>query len=92
MKMVMIQDSNTPTAYEKPLRISGDQMKCSRAKELVMELLASKDDGMVSDFMVSTLEFKAVDSLLLATVECQKWLLTYGLCMLIAPSDIQQSL
>ncbi|XP_052221959.1 far upstream element-binding protein 1-like isoform X3 [Dreissena polymorpha] len=46
VKMVMIQDSNTPTAYEKPLRISGDQMKCQQAKEMVMELLASKDDGM----------------------------------------------
>ena len=61
MKMVIL-DSKTPIDYEKPLRISGDQMKCSRAKELVMKLLASKDDGMVSDFMVSTLEFKTVDS------------------------------
>lgn len=43
--MVMIQDSNTPTAYEKPLKISGDPMKCQRAKEMVMELLASKDDN-----------------------------------------------
>lgn len=46
VKMVMIQDNNTPSAFEKPLRITGDQMKCQRAKEMVMELLASKDDNM----------------------------------------------
>ena len=41
--MVMIQDSNVPTAFEKPLRVTGDAMKCQRAKEMIMELLAEKD-------------------------------------------------
>ncbi|XP_041369415.1 far upstream element-binding protein 1-like isoform X2 [Gigantopelta aegis] len=43
VKMVMIQDSNSPTAHDKPLRITGDHMKCQRAKEMVMELMAEKD-------------------------------------------------
>ena len=41
--MVMIQDSNSPTAHDKPLRISGDPQRCQRAKEMVLELLAEKD-------------------------------------------------
>lgn len=41
--MVMIQDSNVPTAVEKPLRISGDPQKCQRAKEMVLDLLAEKE-------------------------------------------------
>ncbi len=28
VKMVMIQDSNQPTSMDKPLRISGEAMKC----------------------------------------------------------------
>jgi len=48
--MVMIQDSNTPSSYEKPLRITGDPMKCARAKEMVMDLLASKDDNVPGGF------------------------------------------
>ncbi|GFN90241.1 far upstream element-binding protein 3 [Plakobranchus ocellatus] len=43
VKMVMIQDSNAPTAHDKPLRITGDIHKCQRAKELVMNLLTEKD-------------------------------------------------
>ena len=39
----MIQDSNSPTAHDKPLRISGDPQRCQRAKEMVLELLAEKD-------------------------------------------------
>ena len=42
--MVMIQDSNTPTACEKALRITGDQARCVRAKEMVLELLAEKEN------------------------------------------------
>ena len=41
--MVMIQDSNVPTAVEKPLRISGDAVKCQRAREMVMDLLTEKE-------------------------------------------------
>lgn len=44
VKMVMIQDSNSPTAHDKPLRISGEPSKCQRAKEMVLELLAEKDN------------------------------------------------
>ena len=29
VKMVMIQDTNIPSSMEKPLRISGDPMKCA---------------------------------------------------------------
>ncbi|XP_025113716.1 far upstream element-binding protein 1-like isoform X3 [Pomacea canaliculata] len=43
VKMVMIQDSNAPTASDKPLRITGEPSKCQRAKEMVLELLAEKD-------------------------------------------------
>jgi far upstream element-binding protein len=43
VKMVMIQDSNAPTAQDKPLRISGEPQKCQRAKEMVLDLLAEKD-------------------------------------------------
>ncbi|XP_022327335.2 far upstream element-binding protein 1-like isoform X4 [Crassostrea virginica] len=43
VKMVMIQDSNIPSANEKPLRISGDPQKCQRAKEMVLDLLAEKE-------------------------------------------------
>ncbi|KAJ8300888.1 hypothetical protein KUTeg_022407 [Tegillarca granosa] len=43
VKMVMIQDSNIPSANEKPLRISGEPTKCQRAKEMVMDLLAEKE-------------------------------------------------
>ncbi|KAK7095570.1 hypothetical protein V1264_006955 [Littorina saxatilis] len=43
VKMVMIQDSNAPTAQDKPLRITGEPGKCQRAKEMVLELLAEKD-------------------------------------------------
>lgn len=42
--MVMIQDSNAPSAHDKPLRITGDPMKCQRAKEMVLDLLAEKDN------------------------------------------------
>jgi hypothetical protein len=58
--MVMIQDSNVPTAFDKPLRITGDQMKCQRAKEMVMELLASKDNDMVGFDMVCMIDFNLV--------------------------------
>lgn len=43
VKMVMIQDNNTPSTHDKPLRISGDHMKCQRAKEMVLSMLAEKD-------------------------------------------------
>ncbi|BFZ20521.1 hypothetical protein BsWGS_23560 [Bradybaena similaris] len=43
VKMVMIQDSNAPSAHDKPLRITGELAKCQRAKELVLELMAEKD-------------------------------------------------
>ncbi|KAK0046017.1 far upstream element-binding protein 2-like isoform X2 [Biomphalaria pfeifferi] len=43
VKMVMIQDSNAPSAQDKPLRISGEPSKCQRAKEMVLDLLAEKD-------------------------------------------------
>ncbi|GFS26239.1 far upstream element-binding protein 1 [Elysia marginata] len=46
VKMIMIQDSNAPTAHDKPLRISGDPIKCQRAKDMVMELLADNKEGM----------------------------------------------
>jgi len=46
--MIIIQDSNSPTNYEKPLRITGDPRNCQRAREMVMELLAEKDNMMVS--------------------------------------------
>ncbi|CAC5392171.1 FUBP [Mytilus coruscus] len=39
VKMVMIQDSNIQTYYEKPLIITGDPQNCQRAKEMVMNLL-----------------------------------------------------
>uniref|UniRef100_A0A0B6ZGD1 K Homology domain-containing protein n=3 Tax=Arion vulgaris TaxID=1028688 RepID=A0A0B6ZGD1_9EUPU len=43
VKMVMIQDSNAPSAHDKPLRITGEPSKCQRAKEMVLDLLAEKD-------------------------------------------------
>lgn len=43
VKMVMIQDSNQPTAHDKPLRISGDPMKCQQAKDIILDLIADKD-------------------------------------------------
>lgn len=43
VKMVMIQDSNIPSHQDKPLRITGSMHSCSRAKELVMDLIAEKD-------------------------------------------------
>jgi far upstream element-binding protein len=43
VKMVMIQDSNQPTHHDKPLRITGEAMRCQRAKEMVLDLLAEKD-------------------------------------------------
>jgi hypothetical protein len=55
VKMVMIQDSNTPTAFDKPLRITGDQMKCQRAKEIVLELNASNDDMVTASHTVQNL-------------------------------------
>ena len=50
--MVMIQDSNQPTAHDKPLRISGDPMKCQQAKDLILDLIADKDgmDSFNNDF------------------------------------------
>lgn len=46
VRMVIIQESNSPTNYDKPLRITGDRASCQRAKEMVLELLAEKDGQM----------------------------------------------
>lgn len=43
VRMVIIQESNSPTNYDKPLRITGDRTSCQKAKEMVLELLAEKD-------------------------------------------------
>ncbi|ESO06280.1 hypothetical protein HELRODRAFT_188314 [Helobdella robusta] len=43
VKMVIIQENNSPTTYDKPLRITGDRLSCQRAKEKVLSLLAEKD-------------------------------------------------
>lgn len=43
VRMVIIQESNSPTNYDKPLRITGDRASCQKAKEMVLELLAEKD-------------------------------------------------
>jgi len=43
VKMVMIQDSNQPTHYDKPLRITGESNKCKMARDMVMELISDKD-------------------------------------------------
>lgn len=43
VKMVMIQESNVPTADDKPLRITGDPQRCSQAMEAVRKLMADKD-------------------------------------------------
>lgn len=44
VKMVMIQDSNQPTSFDKPLRITGDLDKCQMARDMVMELINDKED------------------------------------------------
>lgn len=43
VKMVMVQDGPMASAPEKPLRIMGDPMKVQRARDMVLDLLASKD-------------------------------------------------
>lgn len=43
VRMVVIQENNSPTNYDKPLRITGDRASCQKAKEMVMQLLAEKD-------------------------------------------------
>jgi far upstream element-binding protein len=43
VKMVMIQETNAPTAQDKPLRITGDPNKVRMAKEMVFDLLAEKE-------------------------------------------------
>jgi far upstream element-binding protein len=43
VKMVMIQDSNIPSSAEKPLRITGEPMRCQRAKEMVLDLITEKE-------------------------------------------------
>ncbi|KAJ6223338.1 hypothetical protein RDWZM_001883 [Blomia tropicalis] len=43
VRMVFNQDSNEPTAHEKPLRISGPPDKVDYAKQLVVDLLTEKD-------------------------------------------------
>lgn len=54
VRMVIIQESNSPTNYDKPLRITGDRASCQKAKEMVLELLAEKDIqmGNFGDFAV----------------------------------------
>lgn len=42
--MTIIQDSNAATTVDKPLRIMGDPQSCEHAKQLVEELLSSRDD------------------------------------------------
>ena len=46
--MVMIQDSNAPTAVDKPLRITGEPSRVAQAKEMVFDLLAEKEALAVS--------------------------------------------
>lgn len=45
MRMTVVQEDNQSTQFEKPLRIIGEQSKCEYAKQLVDELLASRDDN-----------------------------------------------
>lgn len=42
-KMVLIQETNTPTNDDKPLRITGDASSVEKAKDMVIQLLANKD-------------------------------------------------
>jgi len=46
VKMVLIQETNQPTAHEKLLRIIGESQKCQLAKDMVMDLIAGKPDDM----------------------------------------------
>ncbi|ESO85943.1 hypothetical protein LOTGIDRAFT_130231, partial [Lottia gigantea] len=43
VKMIMIQDSTSPSSGEKPLRISGSMDKCQNAKEAILQLIQDKD-------------------------------------------------
>lgn len=46
--MVMIQESNAPTAVDKPLRITGEPARVAQAKEMVFDLLAEKESQAAS--------------------------------------------
>ncbi|XP_028407680.1 far upstream element-binding protein 3-like [Dendronephthya gigantea] len=54
-KMVMVQDGPWLSAPEKPLRITGEQSRCQRGKDLVLDLLTEKELEQIqqkgSDFM-----------------------------------------
>ncbi|CAE1318328.1 FUBP [Acanthosepion pharaonis] len=50
VKMVMIQDSNLPSAHDKPLRITGETSRCARARDMVMQLLADKDGTVTNEY------------------------------------------
>lgn len=39
VKLVVVQDSNTPSGSDKPLRITGESGKVQRCKEAVMEII-----------------------------------------------------
>lgn len=45
VKMVIIQESNSPSNFDKPLRITGERVNCIKAKEKVLSLLAEKEGG-----------------------------------------------
>jgi far upstream element-binding protein len=44
VKLVVVQEANTPLNADKPLRITGDRDGVKRAKEAVLELLAPPQD------------------------------------------------
>ena len=44
VKMVMIQDNNTPTDVDKPLHVTGSDDGVARARDMVNELMASKSN------------------------------------------------
>ena len=62
--MVMIQDSNAPTAVDKPLRITGEASRVLQAKEMVFDLLAEKESmaaGYGNDYGIKTFIFGLSD-------------------------------
>lgn len=52
VKMIIIQDSNSPSTYEKPLRITGDHNNCQKARDMVNQLLSDKNgmNNSLSDY------------------------------------------
>ena len=50
VKLVVVQDPDTPQSSDKPLRITGEHEKVSRCKEAVLELINSQPPGRTNEY------------------------------------------